>query len=411
MKTDIDGLMKSRNLDAILVLGPGQHNPAMVYLTGGAHLTGAYLIKKQGEPPVLFHASMERDEAARTGLSTRDFNDFQLQQLIADTQGDSQKAYGLLFQRIFEHLELTRGRVAVYGTIEAGYSYALLSECRKTLPEIEWVGEMGRSMMLTAMETKSAEEVARIRKMGKITTEVIGEVADFLTGHQTQSETLIKPDGAPLTIGEVKRRIDLWLAERGAENPQGTIFAIGRDAGIPHSTGKADDHLRLGQTIVFDIFPREAGGGYFYDITRTWCLGYAPDEALGLYEDVKFVYEESRKALRLNTPCRDYQLLACDLFEKRGHATLRSDPATQEGYVHSLGHGLGLNIHELPMFRATAPDDEQLKPGVVITIEPGLYYPDRGLGVRLEDSVWARPDGVFETLAEFPHDLVLPMQR
>jgi Xaa-Pro aminopeptidase len=247
--------------------------------------------------------------------------------------------------------------------------------------------------------------------MGKITTEVIGQVADFLTSHRTQAEILIKSDGSPLTIGDVKRKIDLWLIERGAENPEGTIFAIGHDAGVPHSTGKAADSLRLGQTIVFDIFPRETGGGYFYDITRTWCLGYAPDDAMALYEDVHFVYQECRKSLRLETPCRDYQLLACDLFEKRGHPTVRSAPATREGYVHSLGHGVGLHIHELPMFRATAPDEERLRPGVVITVEPGLYYPDRGLGVRIEDTVYARPDGTFETLAEYPHDLVLPMRH
>ena len=88
-----------------------------------------------------------------------------------------------------------------------------------------------------------------------------------------------------------KRRINLWLAERGADNPEGTIFAIGRDAGVPHSTGTASDPLRLGQTIVYDIFPCEAGGGYYYDFTRTWCLGYAPDAVQALYQDVLDVYQ------------------------------------------------------------------------------------------------------------------------
>ena len=70
MKNDLDTLMAAQNLDAILVTGPAQHNPAMVYMTGGGHLTGADLIKKRGEEPILFCNPMERDEAAHTGLQT-----------------------------------------------------------------------------------------------------------------------------------------------------------------------------------------------------------------------------------------------------------------------------------------------------------------------------------------------------
>jgi Xaa-Pro aminopeptidase len=410
MKTDIDLLMADHNLDAMLVVGPGQHNPPMVYLTGGGHLTKAHLIKKRGHPPVLFHYPMERDEAARSGLQTRSLEEFQYQQLVTESKGDFLRVETTIYQRIFTDLGLQSGRIALYGSNDIGQSYAVLSELQKLMPGIELVGEVGRSMMLTAMSTKSPDEVERIRGIGRVATEVIGLVADFLTSHRVREQALVDKDGAPLTVGDVKRRINLWLAERGAENPEGTIFAIGHDGGVPHSTGNAGDVLRLGQTIVFDFFPREAGGGYYYDITRTWCLGYAPDEALALYEDVRHVYNETRNALRLDSPCRNYQILACDLFEARGHPTLRSNPGTTDGYVHTLGHGVGLYIHELPTFRATATDEERLLPGVVITVEPGLYYPDRGLGMRLEDTVWARPDGVFETLADYPLDLVLPVR-
>jgi Xaa-Pro aminopeptidase len=72
---------------------------------------------------------------------------------------------------------------------------------------------------------------------------------------------------------------------------------------------------------------------------------------------------------------------------------------------------VGLHLHEEPFFRLNGPDSTRLTPGVVVTIEPGLYYPERNMGVRLEDTVYARPDGVFATLAEYPLDLVLPLQR
>ncbi len=210
-------------------------------------------------------------------------------------------------------------------------------------------------------------------------------------------------------IGDIKKMINLWLAEFGVENPEGTIFAIGSDAGVPHSSGNAKDLLSLGQTIIFDIFPCEAGGGYFYDFTRTWCLGYAPDAVLAVYEDVLAVFKQMMEELEVNSLCYKYQDRTCEIFEERGHKTIKSNPQTQEGYVHSLGHGVGLYIHEYPRFSSTIKED-RLSPGSVVSVEPGLYYPERGLGVRLEDTVWVRPDGEMEVLAEYPLDLVLPLK-
>jgi Xaa-Pro aminopeptidase len=262
------------------------------------------------------------------------------------------------------------------------------------------------------METKDAFEVERIRKMGAVTTGVVRRIADYLTNREVRAdEVLLKEDATPLTIRDVKSKINLWIAELGAENPEGTIFAIGRDAGVPHSVGNPDDLLRLGQTIVFDIYPCEAGGGYFYDFTRTWSLGYATPETQKLYEEVKAVYDHLVNEFDLNAPFKDYQRLTCELFEKHGHPTPLSTPAPVEGYVHSIGHGVGLNIHERPWSHLTASDDNILKPGVVFTSEPGLYYPERGLGVRIEDTYWVRPDGKIEILAEYPYDFVLKMNK
>jgi Xaa-Pro aminopeptidase len=145
-------------------------------------------------------------------------------------------------------------------------------------------------------------------------------------------------------------------------------------------------------------------------MTRTWCLGYAPDEALSVYQDVRQVYDQLYAEFRLGAPVGHYQRRCCELFEARGHPTVMSDPQTDSGYVHSLGHGVGLNLHEHPVLRSSAPDGNTLQAGMVVTLEPGLYYPERGLGVRLEDTLWARPDGIFEPLADFPMDLVLPMK-
>lgn len=413
MKSDLDALMQAKNLDAFLVLGNAEHNPPMYYLTGGGHLSGAAIIQKRGEQAVLFHQDMERDEAAKSGLETRSYSRYPYDELLKEAQGDVTLAMALRFQRMFADMGMTGGRLGVYGQADLSASLAALGHLRRLMPALELIGESREdSLFMCAMETKDEAEVARIRRMGAITTRVVGRVAEYLTSCEVRDdEVLLQEDGAPLTVAQVKSQINLWLAELGAENPQGTICAIGRDAGVPHSSGNPEDLVRLGRTIVFDIFPCEAGGGYFYDFTRTWCLGYAPDGAQELYDQVRQVYQKVLDHLGLHAPFKEYQRMACEFFEARGHPSLLNTPAPVEGYVHSLGHGLGLNVHERPWSALTSADDNVLRPGAVITVEPGLYYPERGMGVRIEDSLWLRSDGGVEILAEYPYDFVLPMKK
>ena len=402
MKSDIDALMQAKKLDALLVLGDAEHNPPMTYLVGGGHVSHAVLIKKLNEEPLLFCNAMEREEAAKSGLKTVPVRRAPIQEFI----DNSAELFG-------EH-GLASGRVGVYGKTDLSEALLLLESLRQVFPELEFIGESSAdSIFMRAMETKDDQEVVRIRNMGKTTTEVVGMVAEYLTACDVRADdVLLKDDGTPLTIKDVKGKIALWLAERGAADVEGCIFAIGRDAGIPHSMGTPTDMLRLGQTIVFDIFPGEVGGGYFYDFTRTWSLGYATPETQKLYDEVKSVYDKVIDNMDLNAGFKDYQIMVCEEFNKNGHKTpMHSQGVLTDGYVHSLGHGLGLNVHERPSSRHTDGDDNMLKAGVVVTIEPGLYYPEQGMGVRIEDSYWVRPDGKIELLAEYPYDFVLPMKK
>ena len=108
--------------------------------------------------------------------------------------------------------------------------------------------------------------------------------------------------------------------------------------------------------------------------------------------------------MRPGTRASDYQTLVCDLFESRGFATTRADAKTLSGYVHSLGHGVGLEIHEKPSFSLAPSNHDLIEAGDVVTIEPGLYFPDRELGVRIEDTFVVRENGV-ETLCRGAYGL------
>ncbi len=407
MKADLDRLMKEAGLEALLVIGRADHNPSMAYFTGAINLTHGYLLKRRDQTPVLFHGSMEREEAAGTGLDTKNLDEYDYPALLEQAGGDRNLASAMRMARILQDFDV-QGRLALYGRYELGPAFGLFRRLEEQLPELEIVHEQSHSAVLVqARATKDAQEVDRIRKMGEITTAVAGDVVGFLTSHQAKDGKLVNREGEVLTIGEVKRRINLWLAMRGAENPEGTIFAAGHDAGVPHSAGRDEQPVPIGKAIIFDLFPCELGGGYYYDFTRTWSIGFASDELQQLHQDVLDTYQAVFPQLKTGTPCREYQVMACESFQARGHPTVMQDLQTQVGYVHGLGHGLGLEVHETPAMSHLEVNQDQLLPNMVFTFEPGLYYPERELGARIEDTVWARPDGSFQILAEFPTDLVL----
>lgn len=413
MKSDFDALMQTNNLDALIVFGHAAYNPPMYYFTGGGNVSHAVLIKKRGAEAVLFHGDMERDEASKSGLKCIPYSKYDYDELLKRANKDGGLANAMRTELMLRDVGIASGRVGVYGMYDVGATFGLLMATQKLMPEIEFVGERrDDSIFMRAMETKDEGEVARIRKMGKITTEVVGLVRDYLTACDVRDdEVLLKENGTPLTVGDVHSKIRLWISERGAELPSGFIFAIGRDAGVPHSSGNPSDLMQLGKTIVFDIYPAEAGGGYYYDFTRTWSLGYATPEEQELYGQVKEIFDKLMDDFDLNASFKDYQRMTCEYFESKGHKSQLNTKSPQEGYVHSLGHGVGLNIHERPFSGLQTGDDQRLAAGVVVTSEPGLYYPEKGMGFRIEDTLWVRPDGKIETLAEYPYDFVLPMKK
>jgi Xaa-Pro aminopeptidase len=385
----------------------------MVYFTGVHEVRKVDLFKRIGKPPVIYHfVDMEREEAEKSGLETHSYDaEKPLDKYLDDHHSDLEQAIAYRVRDVIIELGLASSRIAVSGSTSIHVTLNLIDRLRKLLPEMELTTFARNSPVQQARLTKETDEVERIRKMGQITTQVVRRVADFLSSQEVKDDHLVDEGGKPISIADVKSRINLWIAELGAENPEETIFAIGRDAGIPHSNGNPDDLLELGKPIVFDIFPCEKGGGYFYDFTRTWCLGYADDETVELHQHVLEVHHKVIKSLKPNTPLKDYQTLTCELFAEMGHKTVADQFNLTEGYVHSVSHGLGLDIHESPFSGISASEWDILLPGVVFSVEPGLYYPSRGTGVRIEDSVYLNPEGKFEILADYGYELVLPVKR
>jgi Xaa-Pro aminopeptidase len=348
---------------------------------------------------------MERDEATASGLTTISLNKYDFRGILRE-QGDRLSATVELYRRILADLSVS-GRVGFYGRADQGRAWKLLSELDAQLEHVSVFGEFETTLIDEARATKEKIEAEQIQDVGRRTCTVVERTINFLRSHELGEQVLLQADGTPLTIGRVHEEINRFIAEEHLEDPEGFIFSVGRDAGVPHSKGRPQDLVALGKTIVFDIFPREAGGGYFFDMTRTFCLGYAPQEVEDAYQDVRTAVEMLVNAYEVGQETRHYQQMTCDFFQERGHPTIESDSQTEKGYVHSVGHGLGLAIHEEPRFSDTPTNTDVLQPGHVFTCEPGLYYPERDFGIRIEDVLWIDEDGAVHNLTDFPKELVV----
>lgn len=414
MKSDIDKLMEERDLDALIVMGDSDGNTVMNYLTGGGHLEGALITKSRNGPFRLVHGSMERDTATETGMELVDRDvHYNRYTLVSKHKGDKLAAQvDYLSQVIADHN--LHGRIGIYGSTDAGESFALLSQLQSHLNQADGetksklVGEYGDSLFTLARETKDNTELEELKEVGRQTCQIVGEVQAFIQQHRVEDDVVVKEDGDALTIGDVKAFMQEKFSQAGLTDHNATIFALGRESAVPHNRGGSDTPLRLGHTIIFDIFPQNANG-YYHDMTRTWCLGYAPDDVQQAWDQTKEIFDQVMANFKVGTSCRELQEMTCAYYASKGHATVKDSPGTHEGYVHGLGHGIGLDIHEGPRLTHQPDYNVNLQPGHVITVEPGLYYPEKGFGVRIEDAVAINENGELVWLTDYPYDLVIPM--
>jgi len=402
MKKDLDALMNERKMDALVVTGNVLGNPPLKYMVGEAGVMTAVIVKKKGEPTILIHGVMEREEARASGLELMDFEEFGMMEIARQGKGPFSTAKEFL-KRIFTGLGIS-GRVGFYGRVETSYSYPLLVDLARELDGVEWVREEERDIFTQARLTKDREEIAHIRSAGEGTGRVIEDVIDLLRSAEKVNGSLINSEnGQPLTIGDVKRFITRALGGQGLLEEEATIFSLGYDTAVPHNRGKVEEVVRAGEPIVFDIFPADALTGYHYDVTRSMVVGDPPEQFLKLYEEVKGACEVAEGLLREGNSASEVNTAVVDYFEEKGHPTLRTEGNQTDGYIHSLGHGIGLNVHESPSLGLVKGPGDRFEKGMVFTVEPGLYYPDRSIGVRIEDVYWMNEDGVGEKVVDIPY--------
>jgi len=241
---------------------------------------------------------------------------------------------------------------------------------------------------------KTAEEIDALRKGNKASAAGLRVVARTLEEATIRRGEVIHK-GRVLTSERLRDMISIATMEHGAVAFD-TIAAGGDQACNCHQAG--DGPIRAGELIVVDIFPRRIADGYWGDMTRTFLKGKASDAQRRLVRTVKRGHELAIKAVKPGAACGTVQKVVDDFFAKEGYKTVKNS-REPEGFFHAIGHAIGLEVHEQPILRAKAK--AKLKKGMVITIEPGLYY--RGLGgCRIEDVLHVVKDGS-EKLSSAPY--------
>jgi Xaa-Pro aminopeptidase len=206
--------------------------------------------------------------------------------------------------------------------------------------------------------------------------------------------------GRTLTAEDLRRVINLTLMEAGIVAAQ-TVVAPGDQAVDPHNLGSGP--IRPHQPVVVDIFPRSSISQYFADMTRTVLKG-RPSAAL--WKQYRAVLRAQKIALSMIRPgvaVRTVHRAVAECFERLGYPTGEKDGRLQ-GFTHSTGHGVGLQIHEPPKI-GLVPPTVRFRKGMVVTVEPGLYYLGTG-GVRLEDLVVVVEQGI-RNLTRYPKTLAI----
>lgn len=194
------------------------------------------------------------------------------------------------------------------------------------------------------------------------------------------------------TERQVARDLEWAMFERGAEAIAfETIVAAGANSAVPHHR-PTEAVLTTGDFVKVDF--GAVVGGYHSDMTRTFVLGRPADWQREVYELVFQAQRAGREALGPGVPVADVDAAAREVIAAAGHGSL---------FVHGLGHGVGLRIHEAPGIAKTGTGT--LQSGVAVTVEPGVYFPGRG-GVRIEDTLVVRDEGA-ELLTHTAKDLTV----
>ncbi len=345
-----------------LIVAASEHDPDMLYATG-MFVPDPFIYLEQNGKRTIVLSDLEIDRGRREARA----DDILPYSLFERGVMNGKKTPA--FEQVLVHFLRAYGvkSVAVPANFALGYAEALEAAGIKV--------RATAGLFFPAREFKTDDELRLMRRALSITEKGMARGIEVLAACKSRRGKRLDWFGRVLTSEILRAEIDSAVLRAGGL-PANTIVAGGDQACDPHDRGSGP--LLADSLIIIDIFPRDAASGYYGDMTRTVVRGKASDEQRRLWETVRKGQEMALKKMKPGADGLAIHEEVKRFFAAEGFPTEMRD-GRQVGFFHGTGHGIGLDIHEVPRFQKTV-----FKPGQVITVEPGLYYPGLG-GVRIED--------------------------
>ena len=350
----------------LLIVADSERDANMLYATGLFAPDPFVYLQTSERRPLIVMSDLEIDRARREAPHCRAVSLSAYQRKLR-AEGVKKTSFARIIHEILREKKIRR--VAV----PENFPFGLARELRKLGIKLKPLANF-----FPRRETKNADEVKKISAALTMAEVGMAEGMQALRLSKIDKRRQLIYRGSPLTSERLRAVIDCAILQV-CGLAANTIVAGGLQACDPHERGSG--RLRANELIIIDIFPRSQKTGYFGDITRTVVRGRANEAARKLYDTVWQGQKIAFEKMRAKTKTADVHKAVQNFFVQQGFKTGRHD-GHMEGFFHGTGHGLGLEIHEAP--RVGTNSTEVLRSGHVVTVEPGLYYPEIG-GVRLED--------------------------
>ncbi|MEW6160458.1 MAG: Xaa-Pro peptidase family protein [Verrucomicrobiota bacterium] len=350
----------------LLIVGDSEHDANLLYAVGLFLPDPFVFLQVRGRRYVVV-SDLEINRVRRQSHGCRVLSLNQLQKRLQTSDGRPPD-----LARVTAGILRQRGLKRVF--VPANFPLGLAQQMRRSRIKIE----VKPGPFFPERQIKSPEEVKKISASIMMAEVGLAEGIQVLKRSRVTRGGRLMYHNVPLTAEKLRAIIDTAILQAGGL-PRHTIVAAGAQSCDPHEAGYGP--LRANQPIVLDVFPRSQRTGYFGDITRTVVKGRASEAMRKLYHTVSKGQQLAFDQMRPGRKAVEIHRSVQDFFEREGYKTNRHNGRMQ-GFFHGTGHGLGLEIHEAP--RANANSADVLSPGNVVTVEPGLYYPEIG-GVRIED--------------------------
>ncbi len=373
----LDLIIENEGASAYVLYASSQ-DAKMRYLSGFWIGDPVVYLRRPGERGIIIVPQMEYDRAVRESscavmtLAQAGFFD------ILEEEKDRTKVYARMIAG------QTGGEIIVPGSFPVALARELDALCSVKI-------DPGTVEEMRAVKT--GNELACIQECQRAAEGAMDVAQSMIRDAKIRDGELVL-NGEPLTSGMIRQEMHVYLLRRGFRATD-TIVSCGAETAMPHRLGEGV--LLEGEPIVIDVFPRDERTGYYADMTRTVVRGEPDPEIEEMYNAVKGAQETAENMIRPGISGRDVHLAAAGYLDDCGFKT------DTKGFIHSLGHGVGLEIHENPALSPAGT--KNLVAGNVVTVEPGLYYPGTG-GVRLEDIGAVTQEG-FTCFTKYPKELRL----